>query len=86
MTKFIAPRPLADPEAAARRLVEIANTIEPVQDGRIHIEKINAPFLAQGGLPAEYGAALARAIERGGLWKHESGTYVKFTPAGYRDL
>jgi hypothetical protein len=25
---------------------------------------------------------LARAIELGWLWKHESGTYVKFTPAG----
>lgn len=50
--------------------------------GRLHIEKINAPFLADGGLPAEYGAGLARAIERGWLWKHESGTYVKFTPAG----
>jgi hypothetical protein len=73
MTKFIAPRPLADTEAAARLLVEIANAIGPIQDGRIHIEKINAPFLAEGGLPAEYGAGLARAIERGWLWKHESG-------------
>jgi hypothetical protein len=27
-------------------------------------------------------AALARAIELGWLWRHESGTYVKFTPAG----
>jgi hypothetical protein len=26
-------------------LIEIANTIEPVHDGCIHIEKINAPFL-----------------------------------------
>jgi hypothetical protein len=24
----------------------------------------------------------ALAIERGWLWKHGSGTYVKFTPAG----
>jgi hypothetical protein len=37
-------RPFANPEAAARKLVEIAAGIEPVQDGRIHIEKINAPF------------------------------------------
>jgi hypothetical protein len=35
------PRPFADPEAAARKLMEIANSIEPVQDGRIHIELIN---------------------------------------------
>jgi len=31
--KFIEPRPSADPDAAARKLVEIASTIEPVQDG-----------------------------------------------------
>ena len=43
--KFAETRVYADPEKAARKLVEIANTIEPVQDGRIHIEKINAPFL-----------------------------------------
>ena len=43
--KFAETRIYADPETAARKLVEIASTIEPVQDGRIHIEKINAPFL-----------------------------------------
>jgi len=31
-------------EVAARKLLEIANAIEPVQ-GRVHIEKINGPFL-----------------------------------------
>jgi hypothetical protein len=51
--------------------------------GRIHIEKINGPFLCrEGGLPAEYSAGMKLAIERGWLWLHESGTYVKFTPAG----
>jgi len=45
--KFAETRIYADPEKAARKLVEIASTIEPVQDGRIHIEKINAPFLYQ---------------------------------------
>jgi hypothetical protein len=35
------PRPFAQPEAAARKLMEIANSVEPVQDGRIHIELIN---------------------------------------------
>jgi hypothetical protein len=80
--KFIDSRPFTDPDAAARRLIEIANSIEPVQDGRIHIEKINLPFLRGGGSPVEYGAGLKRAIELGWLWIHESGTYVKFTPAG----
>ena len=48
--KFATVRPYADPEAAARKLVEIANSVEAVQDGRIHIELINGPFLyeAQG--------------------------------------
>jgi hypothetical protein len=50
---------------------------------RIHIEKINGPFLfTHGGSPAEYGAGISVAISRGWLWRHESGTYVKFTQAG----
>ena len=81
--KFVGSRTFADPEAAARKLLEIANAVEAVQDGRIHIEKINEPFLyTEGGSPAEYGAGLKLAIERGWLWMHESGTYVKFTAAG----
>ena len=54
-----------------------------MQDGRIFIELINGPFLYNHkGSPAEYGTGLKLAIERGWLWKHESGTYVKFTQAG----
>jgi hypothetical protein len=53
-----------------------------VQDGRIHIEKINQAFLDAGGTPGQYGVALKRVITLGWLWRHESGTYVKFTPAG----
>jgi hypothetical protein len=34
--KFVARGPFADPEVAARKLMEIANAVEPVQDGRIH--------------------------------------------------
>jgi len=80
--KFAGERPYADPDKAARKLIEICNSIEAVQDGRLHIEKVNAPFLQAGGSPAEYGAGLNRAIQLGWLWKHESGTYVKFTEAG----
>ena len=81
--KLITDRPFADPEKGARKLLEIANATEAVQDGRIHIEKINGPFLFEhGGKPAEYTAGMTLAIERGLLWKHESGTYVKFTQAG----
>jgi hypothetical protein len=79
--KFVEPRPYADPEVAARKLLEIANSVEAVQDGPIHIEKVNWPFLSDG-TPAEHGAGLKLAIERGWLWMHESGTYVKLTGAG----
>jgi hypothetical protein len=51
---------------AARRILEIANSVEAVQDGRISIEKINEPFLFRdGGSPSEYGAGLELAIDRG---------------------
>jgi hypothetical protein len=43
--KFVQPSHLTDPDATARKLVEIAHTIEAVQDGRIHIELINIAFL-----------------------------------------
>jgi hypothetical protein len=33
---FATTRPYGDPEAAARKLIEIANSVEAVQDGRIH--------------------------------------------------
>jgi len=80
MNKFVDIRPFADPLAAAQKLMEIANAVDPVQDGRIFIELINGPFLYNHkGSPAEYGTGLKLAIERGWLWKHESGTYVKFT-------
>jgi hypothetical protein len=62
--------------------MEIAHTAEAVQDGRIHIELINEPFMEAGGTPADYRAGLDRAIAKGWLWRHESGVYVKFTPAG----
>ena len=39
MNKFVAERPYANSEAAARKLVEIANSVEAVQDGCIHIDR-----------------------------------------------
>jgi putative SOS response-associated peptidase YedK len=47
------PAPFADPDAAARKLVEIANAAEAVQDDRIHIELITRRFLNAGDRPAE---------------------------------
>jgi hypothetical protein len=62
----------------ARKLVVIANAVEAVQDGRIFIELVNAPFLFEHkGTPAEYKAGLEAAIGRGWLVLHEAGTYVR---------
>jgi hypothetical protein len=42
--KFTEARPYVDPDAAARKLIEIANSVQAGQDGRIHIEKINGLY------------------------------------------
>jgi hypothetical protein len=52
--KYAIAHPFADPEIAARRLLEHAQAFEPVHDGRIYIEKINGPFLfGDKATPAE---------------------------------
>ena len=79
--KFTAHRPFADPDIAARRLMQHAHAFEPVHDGRIYIERLNGPFLFKG-TPAEYAAGLDRAIALGWITLHDSGTFVKFTQSG----
>jgi hypothetical protein len=70
--KFINDRPFADPDKAARLLMEHARAFEPVRDGRI-----NGPFLyVDKGTPEEYAAGLDRAISLGWLEIHDSGTFV----------
>jgi hypothetical protein len=81
--KFATDRPYSDPEKATRKIVEIANSVEAVQDGKIYIELINGPFLfREKATPDEYKAGLDLAIQRGWLVLHESGTFVKFTEGG----
>jgi len=82
MKKLVADRPFADPDAAARKIIEIANDVEAVQNGRIYIERVNAPFLAAGGSGDDFRARIERAVALGWLWLHESGTYVRFTDVG----
>lgn len=67
--KYTTDRPFADPDKAARRLMQHALAFEPVQDGHIYIElHPNAPFLfGDKGTPAEYAAGLDRAIGLGWL-------------------
>jgi hypothetical protein len=80
--KFIERHPLADPDAAARKLIEIANSVEAVQNGRIYIERVNELFLAASGTGDPFRVGIARAIALGWLWRHESSTYLKFTESG----
>ncbi|MCS3502855.1 hypothetical protein M2189_007632 [Bradyrhizobium japonicum] len=59
-------RPYANPEAAARKLLELAANVAAVQDGRIYIDRINAlVMIGLEGSGREFGAALKYAIERG---------------------
>jgi hypothetical protein len=86
MNKYVQPRPYADPDVAARKILEIANSLEPYMDGRLLIELINGPMLFQEkATPAEYKAGLDHCIENGWLELHESGTFVRFTQNG-KDL
>ena len=81
--KYTTDRPFADPEKAARRLLEHAQAFDVVQDGRIYIENINGPFLfGDKGTPAEYKAGLDLAIARGWLVLDRSGSFVRFTQVG----
>ena len=72
MKKFVESSPLSDPEIAARKLIEIANGVEALQDDRIHIEKINGPFLfLLKGTVDQYRAGIKYAVERGWIVLHD---------------
>ena len=71
------------PAATAERLNKLPQAFEPIQEGRIYIEKLNGPFLfGDKGTPAEYTAGLERAIGLGWLEIHDSGTFVRLTQGG----
>jgi hypothetical protein len=80
--KFVDRQPFADPDVAARKVIEIANDVEAVQDDSIFIERVNEPFLLAGGSGDDLRAGVERAIALGWLFRHESGAYVKFTDSG----
>jgi hypothetical protein len=57
--------------------------VEPVQDGRVHVEKINGPMPFElKARRLEYKAGPDLAITKAGLVLHKSGTFVRFTQAG----
>jgi hypothetical protein len=77
--KFVERRPFAEPDLAARKLVEIANGVEPVLDGRISSSASTHRSFAAGVTGDDFPRRIQRAIALGWLWRHESGTDVKFT-------
>ena len=80
--KFMEDRPLANRDAAVRRLLEIANATEADHAGRIDVGEINAQFLRGGGSVDEYTAAVNAATARGYVVVHPSGGYISFTQEG----
>ena len=75
-------RPLATPQAAMAKLLEIANGIEADEEGRIPIGAINHAFQEAGGNAGEYGAAVHLAVADGWLEMHPTGSYVKLLRKG----
>jgi hypothetical protein len=80
--KFKDDRPFATPEAAERKLLELANAVEPDHAGRLSVAVINKQFRDAGGSYEEYRAALKAAIVHDWITMHPSGAYLMFTQAG----
>jgi hypothetical protein len=79
--KFVEDRPYAKPDAAARRLLEIANGTDSDQ-GKIDVGQVNIVFLREGGSPDEYRAGISRLRADGLISMHESGGFFTFTEKG----
>jgi hypothetical protein len=80
--KFKGERPFPTPEAAERKLLELANAVEADHAGRLSVEIINRQFREAGGGYEEYGGAVKAAIAHGWITLHPSGAYLSFTQAG----
>jgi hypothetical protein len=74
--------PFTTPEAAERKLLELAKAIEADHEGRVPVGEIDTQFRNAGGISAEYRAAVAAAVGHGWLILHPSGDYLTFTQAG----
>jgi hypothetical protein len=79
--KFKDDRPFATPEAAERKLLELANAVEPDHAGRLSVALINKQFRDAGGSYEEYRAAVKAAIAHDWITLHPSGAYLMFTQA-----
>ena len=82
--KLTGDRPYSDPDTTARKLIEIAKSVEAVP-GRPDPHRIDQRTVSvrpEGVRRLNTGSSSTLAIERGWLEMHESGTYVKFIQVG----
>jgi hypothetical protein len=79
--KFAQDRPYARPEAAARRLLEIANATDADQ-GKVDVGQVNIVFLREGSRPDEYRAGMEHLKADGLIEMHPSGACFTFTEKG----
>ena len=80
--KYTTDRPYADPEKAARRILEIANSLSRFRAASTSRKSTSRFFSATAAARPNTARASNSPIERGWLTMHESGTFVAFTPAG----
>ena len=80
--KCIEDQPYAKPEAAARRLLEIASTAK-ADKGKIDVGTSQySSFPVEGGQPNEYHTFIARLQAEDMINLHERGTYFMFSDKG----
>lgn len=65
------------PAKAAEKILEIARTIEPCRDNRIHTEKVSVPFKDAGGTINQYSEGVHYLIARKLIEMHPSHAYFK---------
>jgi hypothetical protein len=80
--KFVEKRSFAGSEAAARKLLELANAFEPPSRQDLYRENQRPVPVRLEATPAEYKAGLDYAITKDWLELHEGGTFLRFTEAG----
>jgi hypothetical protein len=81
--KFVTDRPFADPEAAARKLLDIARA-SIAESGLPHAYtgRTNGAFTSAGGSIAEYSAGIAAAVALKWFEIDRSGTRIVLLPDG----
>lgn len=81
--KFVTDRPYADPEAAARKLLDIVRaSIAASGLPHAYTGSTNTAFTQGGGSLAEYSAGIAYATERQLFKIDRSGTRIEVLPDG----